>query len=589
MMATVLVIAVGLSALMACAPQASGLLITNCDDIAALPAPRTFAGVVSEGNLIYVVGGFSDGLHASSTALDTVVIYNTVSGEVSYGSPMLSGTCLSGCAMGADGLIYVLGGWNTTLGGYLPLVQIYDPVADEWSYGTNATVELGGFDPVACDDGKIYSFGASPGLDNSTLIYDTIAGEWSFGSDQPSPLWLRSAERWNETTICVIGGTDSISAYDELDIYNPVDDSWSTVSSLPFASCLGTAAVVQDGVYYIGGTSGNWADNGALQDTVMRYDPEDDSWSATGVSLSSARSAVASAVDLYGRVYVIGGYDGVEVIPTITRLLVSDIETDRLDIVSPSDGDYVSGVVEVEVVLSNFWIGLSTVDLFVDDALVESRYIAIPWSDIVFTWDTTGLEDSSEHELLVIGYLFDGSEKHDSVTVTVWVMSLEERVESMEASLIALELQLAAVEEALTSQLDGQAAEIAALQALVDGVQAALDVLSASIAENDSALLAVVADLQDQLTALDGALVDLQGAVDDTQSSVDDIQDSVDDVQDSVDGLENSTDEVQSSVDNKMDSTLGFAVIGLLVVVLVLLALMMVMSRKGAVPPPPMS
>lgn len=600
MLASMLTALMCLSAFAALAPKASGELMEYCNDVDDLPSPRTYCGVLSIGNTIYVIGGFTYDIYGTvEPSLDTVLIYDSVTGEVAYGAPMPNGTAFGGYALGADGLIYSLGGWNSSLGGYIPTVQIYDPVADEWTFGSDAPIEIGGCEAVACADGRIFMFGPMHYMDNSTLIYDTVADEWSYGTDQPVDLWLRNAVVYNETAIYVMGGSDGLGGTTYVDVYNPVADSWSTAAPLPSASSLGTVEVSNGLVYYIGGTSGDWADVGVLSSDIVKYDPSTDAWDSAMTSLPSARSALYSAVDGLGRILIIGGFDGVEVVPTVTRLVVADIERDKLEIASPTDGSIVSGVVTVEATTSNFWMGFSNIDFYIDGELAESRQINWPWEGATFTWDTTGLEDGSVHELLVIGYLWSGEERTDSVTVTVWAMSVEERVAELELQLLDLEAQLAAVEVTLMDELADQADEIAALQALVDALQAALDSLAATVDADNAAMAVDLAALQSQLDALESALDDMQDALDDAQSSVDDLQDSVDgltgdvnETQNSVDDVQDSVDDVQASVDNKMDGMLGYAIIGLLVVVILLMVVMMVMGRKPKAPvsipePPP--
>lgn len=575
------------SAFAICAPKVSGMIVEHCSDAEDLPSPRIMAGVVSIGNSAYVIGGFSysfDGFTENS--LDTVLIYDTVTGDVTYGAPMPNGTANGGYVVGSDGLIYSLGGWNDTLGGYLRIVQIYDPVANSWSLGANSSIWVGGCDPVACADGRILIFGPSYDSDNSTLIYDTVADEWSYGADQPSVLWLRDAAVWNETAVYVMGGRGSLGAVSDLDVYNPVDDTWDSAAAMPAASCLATCEVVGDSVYYIGGTDGNWVNVGTPKSTIIKYDPGLDSWSGTMASLPTGRCAVDSAMDSHGRVFVIGGYDGIDIVPTVSRLIVADVEMDKLEISAPSDGSIVSGVVTVEVAPSNFMAGFDLIELYIDDALYETRIVIVPWESVTFSWDTTSLDHGTEHELLVRGYTNMGEEKTDSATVTVWSTSVEERLAELETDLVDLASQLAAVEAALSLELEDQAADLAALQSLVTALQSALDALAASVSENDAEMAAELAALQTELDALDAALVDLMDAVDGTQETVDGVQDSLDDLQGSLNETQDSVDDVQSSVDNKMDGALGLAIIGLLVVVILLMVIMMLMGRKPKAPTP---
>lgn len=535
-------------------PNATAMTVEYCNDIDDLPADRIFAGVVSDGSNLFVIGGFLSDWSGFEPPMNTTIIYDTSTGESTYGAPMPNGTGLSGCVMGDDGLIYVLGGWNSSAyGGYGSAVQIYDPVADSWTNGSAAPTVLGAFTPVWGADGRIYAIGGAVYSQVTTLIYDPGTDSWSYGADQPDAYWLRSTVVWNETAIFSFAGRESFAPSTAAHVYNPVADSWTPIASMLVATVSGTAVVADNGlIYYIGGEDASWVGDGSPQSSIQRYDPETDSWEFAGASLPTGRSGMGSAMDSYGRIYLVGGNDGVGVVPTISRLVVSEIETDKLMITSPTDGSIVSGVVSVDVVISNFWIGFSNVDLYVDGELADSRSLNWPWETVAFEWDTTGLEDESVHDLLVIGYLWSGEERMDSLSVTVWTMSVEERIAELEMNLMDLEAQLAAVEDAVLSDLADQAADLATLQSIVDALQTALDALANSVDEDNTAMAADLAALQSQLDTLESAL-------DDAQSSLDD---------------------VQASVDNKMDGALGLAIIGLLVVVILLMVVMMVMGRK---------
>jgi len=577
------------------APNATATAMEYCNDIDDLPADRIFAGVVSDGFRIFVIGGFLSDWSGTEPAMNTTIIYDISTSEVTYGAPMPNGTGLSGCVMGDDGLIYVLGGWNTTAYiGYGADVQIYDPVADTWTNGSDAPIVLGAFTPVWGADGRIYAIGGAVYSQVTTLIYDPGTDSWSYGADQPDAYWLRSTVVWNETAIFSFAGRESFAPSADAHVYNPVTDTWAAIAPMLVATVSGTAVVADNGlIYYIGGEDASWVGDGTPQSFIQRYNPETDSWEFATASLPAGRSAMGSAKDSYGRIYIVGGNDGIGVVSTISRLVVTEIETDKLMITSPTDGSIVSGVVSVDVALSNFWIGFSNVDLYVDGELAGSRSLNWPWEAVAFEWDTTGLEDGSDHDLLVIGYLWSGEERMDSASVTVWTMSVEERIAELEMDLMDLEGQLAAVEAAVLSDLADLAADLTALKATVneqsvnitvllyaaDTVQAMIDALSAELAalaadldDVDSAVSDRIDALEAQLEALDGVMAALQTDLDAIQGSLGDTQDSVDDV--------------QTSVDNKMDGALGLAIIGLLVVVILLMVVTMVMGRKPKSPEP---
>jgi uncharacterized protein (TIGR03437 family) len=79
--------------------------------------------------------------------------------------------------------MYVIGGWTNTLTGNPTLtnnVQVYDPAADSWSFGTSAPLATAGSSAVAIGS-KIYLINGRIDGDvvtNRIFVYDTSADAW---------------------------------------------------------------------------------------------------------------------------------------------------------------------------------------------------------------------------------------------------------------------------------------------------------------------------------------------------------------------------------------------------------------------------
>ena len=577
----VIVFALAFGALAVSAPSAKAELAEMVNTVGALPEERVYPTAVEIDGSIYLFGGFVADLYGSIEAsLDTVLIYDIATGETTMGTEMTYGVALSQSAVGDDGLVYVFGGYNSTYS-YITSVQIYDPASDTWTDGAAAPLRLGGAQAVSGPDGKFYLFGA--GLwssTNSTLIYDSVLDSWSYGSDQPFDGGIRGAVLLNDTSILVCGGQDTFVnvVVDYAEIYDISTDTFTGVSTMPQASNFGGAALARNGMaYFLGGTTGDWIDSGTVLSTIQVYDPVSDEWWESAYdSLPSGRAGFATVTDEYGRIFVIGGYNGASTVSSVVMIVSADIALDNMRIISPYDGAVVSGDVVVTVSITNINTYATAMDFYVDSELMETQFLTFFISaDWIFVWDTNGVLDGSTHELWVRAYMFDGSIQEASVTVTYSAYSVEERLAMLENQIASLGVDLSDLQynlSVLQDSVDAQALDIVALQDAIDAVQAEMALLSADIV----ALSSDVDDMDqanaDRIAALEDSLADLESSVDDLMSALS--------------TLENSTSDVQSSVDNKMDSVLGFAVIGLLVVVILLLIVMMMSGRKSEPPPP---
>jgi len=155
-----------------------------------------------------------------------------------------------------------------------------------------------------------YGFSASLGGNtNQTRLYNISSDSWSAGT--PAPLPARADAASGDTThggfLYVIGGGNSGVAQFDLERYDPVLDAWTTLASMNTARAGAAAAVIDDGIFVIGGrqsTSGPCS-GGPYLDTVEKYDIDTNTWSPVA-SLPNQRSDMA-AVAHGGKIYVFGG------------------------------------------------------------------------------------------------------------------------------------------------------------------------------------------------------------------------------------------------------------------------------------------
>src|SRR5258707_2551742 len=155
-----------------------------------------------------------------------------------------------------------------------------------------------------------YGFSASlAGNTNQTRLYNINTDSWSTGA--PAPLPARAEAAYGETThggfLYVIGGGNSGVALSDLQRYDPVLDAWTPLSPMNAARAGAAAAVIDDGIYVIGGrqSTGGPCSGGPYLTTVEKYDIDTNTWSPVA-PLLNARSDLA-AVAHGGKIYVFGG------------------------------------------------------------------------------------------------------------------------------------------------------------------------------------------------------------------------------------------------------------------------------------------
>ena len=486
------------------------------------------------GDNVYVIGGSVGYSPGTSNTLDLVQIYNVTTGATTFGASMPTGVGMAAYGVGPDGKIYVAGGWNYSAGTYNLKVQIYDPALDTWTQDSGTIPGPVGRSAYAmAPDGNLYVFG-NGWVTNSTLIYNTRTSQWRYGADQPSNGFDGSAVAYSSTAVYVIGGIYG-GASAAVHVYNPIANTWSTAGSLLNPETFGSAVLARNGfIYVFGGSSSTSMSYASPYSSVERYNVAADEWEYAGASLSSGRMIGGVVLDTYGRVFVLGGWDGSAVVNTVEGFVTSSISgINVMEISSPQDGSVVSGIVPVQVGIVNGYGGnFSAIDLFVDGALKESRVWA---TSATFLWDASALADGSQHTLMARGYNDDGTISEASVVVTVSAQSVEQKIASLEQQVSLLQTNL-------------------------------------------SSLNSSVGALQTQLSSLQSQLNNLKANQSDQSSALDLIQTQLNEMQDQLDKVKTTSDS---------GSTWGMVNMILVIIVIVLLALMFVMGRKGKTPAPP--
>ena len=179
--------------------------------------------------------------------------------------------------------------------------EAYDPATDTWVEKAPMPTSRDGL-AAAAFQGKIYCFGGrnvSKDYSISTNVneaYDTETDSWEIKTPMPT---ARSGLQTSEVggKIYLIGGwieSESSSFLEksaQVEIYDPVTDTWATGSPTPTA-VAGYASAVLDGKIYIvsGVASGSTKTN-----LTQIYDPKPDKWSFGAPIPMSVTAAAAGA------------------------------------------------------------------------------------------------------------------------------------------------------------------------------------------------------------------------------------------------------------------------------------------------------
>ncbi len=194
-----------------------------------LPEPRHHAAVVSYGGILYAIGGMT-GLsftpHASVYALtDGASLW-----EKRAPLPTPRGAL---AAAPGDGKIYTVGGVG--LHGVTDELAIYYPSDDRWEIKSPALTKREHITAGTIDD-TVYVAGGRIGSMTKNLalleIYDPMRDEWIFGT--PLPVARGGlAGTVVENMFLVAGGEQPLRTFSDVDLYDPKGKRWAGMPGLP--------------------------------------------------------------------------------------------------------------------------------------------------------------------------------------------------------------------------------------------------------------------------------------------------------------------------------------------------------------------
>ncbi|MEM7200947.1 MAG: kelch repeat-containing protein [Planctomycetota bacterium] len=261
-------------------------------------------------------------------------IYDIATNTWSTGpAPMAERMELAGVECG--GFFYAIGGRSHV--GNLATMEIYDPVAGIWSMGPDmptprsscAAVEIGGMVHVVGGRDETEPRTGNPLGEHE--VYDTKSGLWSTMAPLPIPVADCYAVVAIGGQMIVFGGWDGTSVTSHTQIYDAALDQWSMGTPMPTARDQAAAGVMGFGpmagrAVVIGGLD----DTLASLDAVEVYDPVEDTWSSgPNLPLLNVGLTIPGVSTRQG-IHVLGLEPGLEQVGHASLLAVEAQEVERL-------------------------------------------------------------------------------------------------------------------------------------------------------------------------------------------------------------------------------------------------------------------
>lgn len=209
--------------------------------------------------------------------------------------------------------IYVMGGADYLKDGIMNVIEIYDPVSNNWTKSPPLPIKIDHTTMVSYND-KLYLVGGFLEDKNPTdkvWIYDPGNQTWTEGAPLSSPRGALAAEVI-DGTIYAIGGVNSThNPVTTNEAYNIMNNSWSLKEPMSKPKHHVASAVINDSIYVLGGRllgNGKPSEiNEALtnMDDNSRYDPKTNKW--VELEPMQVRRSGFTASEMNGQIYVFGG------------------------------------------------------------------------------------------------------------------------------------------------------------------------------------------------------------------------------------------------------------------------------------------
>lgn len=280
-----------------------------------------------------LIGGDNPDNGTGLTTLDSAERYDRATQSfVNLGSVLTSERSTHTATALADGRVMAIGGYDIT-GVVNGSAEIFDPTTNTSSATASMTFARTQHTSTLLADGRVFVTGGGSNFDLSdplgslgsatatSEIYDPVSNTWSLGPGLAKPTIGHTATLLDDGRVLIIGGVEVDIAFglplpsfsSRAQIYNPVSNSISSVSSIPGGRAYHGSTKLADGrVLACGGADGDFIllSFNPKSDAYI-YNPNTNAWSNTAAMLSAR--AYPNFETLGDRHYIVGGLQTVDV------------------------------------------------------------------------------------------------------------------------------------------------------------------------------------------------------------------------------------------------------------------------------------
>jgi N-acetylneuraminic acid mutarotase len=276
---------------------ASNLWLPTERLIASRQAPA--AALLDDGDLLITGGANASGTLASSE------IYGIGTAGWREAAPMLTPRTNHALVLLADGRVLAAGGQSYPKGSDLLSAEIYNPASRRWQPASPMATTHVDVLGMLLPNGKALIMGGSP----TAELYNPESESWEPAGEPGAPPGF-TATRLRDGDVLVVGGRISgLTGITTTLRYDWESNSWEAMEPLRFGRYSHTATLLPDGrVLVAGGYDGQQPLAERVLNSAEIYDPEQNSWT-TVASMRSPHYGHGAAPLRDGSALVISGFE----------------------------------------------------------------------------------------------------------------------------------------------------------------------------------------------------------------------------------------------------------------------------------------
>jgi N-acetylneuraminic acid mutarotase/sugar lactone lactonase YvrE len=271
----------------------------------ATPRSGATATLLSNGKVL-VAGGVDT---SADQYLSSAELYDPLSNTWSSARSMAHPRIAQTATLLANGKVLVAGGGPQTLSS----AELYDPAKNTWSAaGSMAIARLAGT-AMLLGNGKVLVVGGFDAAGQSVAdaeLYDAITNRWSSAGSLATARGDHTATLLNNGKVLVAGGNDSVTgasyALPTAELYDPTTNTWSAAASMATPRQEHTATLLINGKVLVAGGRDYGANINAPLSSAELYDPVNNTWSSVSSMLFQTIGPTATLL-ANGKVLVAGG------------------------------------------------------------------------------------------------------------------------------------------------------------------------------------------------------------------------------------------------------------------------------------------